>query len=79
VGFFVEDPGIVREGTPLFNEQGDSIGVVTSGTLTPTLGRALGLATVDSDFAGEGTIIFTELRGKRVRCRIVKTPFYKRA
>ena len=78
-GFFVDEPGIVREGSKLFSLDGVAVGVVTSGTQTPTLGKALGLALVDSGVAEAGQCFYAELRGKRVRCRVEKTPFYKRA
>ncbi|MEZ4754289.1 MAG: glycine cleavage T C-terminal barrel domain-containing protein [Bdellovibrionota bacterium] len=78
VGFFVVDRGIVREETPIFSEAGSVIGVCTSGTKTPTVGRALGLALINSESAKLGGNIFAEVRGKKLCCEIVKTPFYKR-
>ena len=78
VGFFVEDPGIVREGAELFDVNGAAVGRVTSGTLTPTLGRALGLAFLDRAHAAPGSLLHAAVRDKRLRCRVVQTPFYKR-
>lgn len=78
VGFFVEGPGLVREQTKLFNSDNQEIGVVTSGTLTPTIKKALGLGFVASACANVDSQIFAEVRGKKLPCRIVKTPFYKR-
>lgn len=76
VGFFVEDAGIARQGDKLFAEGGEEIGVVTSGTKTPTLDRALGLGLVQSGFSKTGTQIFAEVRAKKLASRIVKRPFY---
>jgi len=76
VGFFVDDPGIARHGDRVLDQNGKEIGIVTSGTKTPTLNRALGLALVDKDFAKNDTTIFTEVRGKSLRSHVVKKPFY---
>lgn len=77
VGFFVEDAGIVREHSLLFSSAGDEIGHVTSGTKTPSVDRALGMALVKSGFRDVGTEFFAEVRGKRIKCKVVKRPFYK--
>ncbi|MBN8550982.1 MAG: glycine cleavage system aminomethyltransferase GcvT [Deltaproteobacteria bacterium] len=78
VGFYVEDAGIVRHGDKLFSEAGEEIGLTTSGTKTPTVNRALGLGIVKSAFVKEGTPLFAEVRGRKLRCQVVKKPFYKR-
>lgn len=79
VGFFVDDPGIARQGDKVFSGSGVEVGAVTSGTKTPTLDRALGLALVKSDQAKVGTEIFFEVRGKKLKGHVVATPLYKRA
>jgi len=79
VGFFVDDPGIVREGSQLVSEEGRSIGHVTSGTRTPTLNKALGLALVNSEFKKIDTKFKAEVRGRQLACHVVKKPFYKAA
>ena len=78
IGFFVEDKGIVREGAKLLSESGQEIGFVTSGTKTPTVDRALGLAIVSSENAELGTKVIAEVRGRELACSIAKIPFYKR-
>lgn len=78
-GFFVEDAGIVRHGDKIFSETGEEIGVATSGTKTPTVNRALGLALVRKEFAAEGKSFFADVRGRKLRCTVVKRPFYKRS
>lgn len=71
VGFFVIDPGIVRDGARVFDENGELCGFVTSGTKTPTVGKALGLALVSKEPKT------AEVRGKRLKIEVTKTPFYK--
>ena len=77
VGFLVEDAGIVREHSPLFSSAGDEIGHVTSGTKTPSVNKALGMALVKSGFRDVGTEFLAEVRGRRIKCEVVKRPFYK--
>jgi len=77
VGFFVEDQGIVREGTKLFDSNNNEIGWVTSGTKTPTVNRALGLGIVKKEFSKVGTEVFAEVRGKKLKSVVTKKPFYK--
>jgi aminomethyltransferase len=54
------------------------VGEVTTGTQSPTLGRNLGLALIDSGFAKIGGSVDVEIRGKRKKAKIIKTPFYKK-
>jgi aminomethyltransferase len=79
VGFFVDDPGIARHGDKLYSSDGAEIGITTSGTRTPTIDRALGMGLVKSEFAKVGTEILAEVRGKKLKCHVVKKPFYKRS
>jgi aminomethyltransferase len=73
VAFVMEEPGIPRTGMPI--EEG---GEVTSGTLSPLLGRSIGLGYVDASRAAPETPITIDLRGRARRARIVLKPFYKR-
>ena len=57
----------------------DEIGVVTSGTHSPTLKKAIGLAYLPLDKSAPGTEFMVLIRGKETRARVVPTPFYKRA
>ena len=77
-GFFVKDAGIARQGDIIRSNAGEEIGVVTSGTKTPYLGQALGLAIIDSAYCAAGTKLKAVVRGKELLCEVVKTPFYKR-
>ncbi|MCB9030332.1 MAG: glycine cleavage system aminomethyltransferase GcvT [Deltaproteobacteria bacterium] len=79
VGFYVDSPGIVREGCNVFSEAGQRIGFTTSGTKSPTLGKALGLAVIDSDYKKPNTKLLIEVRGRQLECHVVKRPFYRRA
>ncbi|WP_042355073.1 glycine cleavage system aminomethyltransferase GcvT [Bacillus rubiinfantis] len=77
VGIEMIDRGIPRHGYPVF--QGDErIGEVTTGTQSPTLKKNIGLALISSDYAKHGNELEVEIRGKRLKVKIVPTPFYKR-
>lgn len=78
VGFEMIDRGIARHGYPVV-EGGEEIGVVTSGTHSPTLKKAIGLAYLPLDKSAQGTEFSVLIRGKETRARVVPTPFYKRA
>ena len=77
VGFTLTDRGIPRHGYPILAD-GKQVGVVTSGTMSPTLGTPIGLAYVPAELAPEGSTFAVEIRGKPVAAKVVKTPFYKR-
>jgi glycine cleavage system T protein (aminomethyltransferase) len=76
-GFEVDDRGIARHGHDVFVD-GEKAGVVTSGTQTPFLKKALGMAYVPADRTAPGTEIEIDIRGRRVKAHIVPLPFYKR-
>jgi aminomethyltransferase len=77
VGFEMVEPGIARHGYPIVS--GDTqIGVVTSGTHSPTLGRAIGIGYVPPSHAAVGSEIAISIRGQGRRARVCKTPFYVR-
>jgi aminomethyltransferase len=78
VGFEMIDRGIGRHGYPIV-ENGQEIGVVTSGTHSPTLKKAIGLAYLPLSKTAPGTEFSIMIRGKETRARVVPTPFYKRA
>ena len=78
IGFEMLEPGIARQGYQLFVGE-EHIGTVTSGTQTPFLQKAIGMAYVASGHAERGTDIDVDIRGRRARARIVPMPFYKRS
>jgi aminomethyltransferase len=78
VGFEMVDRGIARHGYPVVDGE-QEIGVVTSGTHSPTLKKAIGLAYLPLDKSAPGAEFSVLIRGKEVRARVVPTPFYKRA
>ena len=78
VGFTVEDRAIPRHGHPVFQDGAPS-GEVRSGTMSPSLGIAIGTCYLPTPAAGEGSAFEVEIRGKRVPARVVKPPFYKDA
>jgi aminomethyltransferase len=74
VGFEVEGRQIPREGYPLFLD-GQLAGKVTSGLMSPTLKKNIGLGFVDSSTpVSEGLSV--EVRGQQVPCKVIKGPFY---
>lgn len=78
VGLEMVDRGIARDEYRCFNEAGEVIGVVTSGSPSPTLGKNIALAYVPPALALLGTPIFVEIRTQKCKARVVPTPFYKR-
>ncbi|MDD3526195.1 MAG: glycine cleavage T C-terminal barrel domain-containing protein, partial [Bacteroidales bacterium] len=76
-GFEMIDKGIPRQHYEICDEQGNVIGQVTSGTMAPSLKKAIGLGYIESKHAGFDKEIFIKIRGKLLRAKIVKVPFYK--
>ncbi len=79
VGLEMTDRGIARDGYNCCDAEGNVIGVVTSGSPSPTLGRNIALALVPPREAVLGTAIFVDIRGRKSKARVVPTPFYKRS
>jgi aminomethyltransferase len=77
VGFEMDERGIARQGYDVFVD-GQKAGVVTSGTQTPFVRKAIGMAYVPPDRTASGTAIEIEIRGRRTRAHVVPLPFYKR-
>jgi len=77
VGFEVLERGIARQGHPVLVD-GRPAGVVTSGTQTPFLKKAIGMAYVPADRTAAATEFEIDVRGRRLRAQVVPTPFYKR-
>ena len=78
VGIKVQDKGIARKGySVLYNKK--TIGIVTSGTWSPTLKAAIALAYVPTEIAKVNTQLEIEIRGKKHPAIIVKRPFYRKS
>lgn len=75
VGFEMVDKGIPRHHYKIQDAQGNEIGFVTSGTQSPSLGKAIGMAYVTKENAAEGSDIFIMIRDKAVKAQVVKIPF----
>jgi aminomethyltransferase len=78
VGIEMTGRGIARHGYKVFHN-GEKIGIVTSGTFSPTLNKAIGLAFVDIDFSAPDTQVEIAIRDAMTAAKIVKLPFYKRS
>src|SRR5437773_1278854 len=78
VGIEMVDRGIARDEYCCCNEAGDAIGVVTSGSPSPTLGKNIALAYVPPTYSTVGTVLYVEIRGRKCKALVVPTPFYKR-
>jgi len=79
VGFEVTGRGIARHGYPLLDLEGKPVGVCTSGSPGPTVGKNIGLGYLPEGMASIGTRFQVDCRGKPIEAVVVKTPFYKRA
>jgi aminomethyltransferase len=77
VGLVLRERGIARHGYPVLDDAGPT-GVVTSGTMSPTLGQAIAMAYVAPAHAEPGTMLAVEIRGARVPAEVVPLPFYTR-
>ena len=77
VGLVLRGRGIARHGYPVLDAAGPT-GVVTSGTMSPTLGQAIAMAYVAPAHAEPGTMLDVEIRGVRVAAEVVPLPFYRR-
>jgi len=77
VGFEIRDRAIARHGHAVMDGEAQ-VGVVTSGTQTPFLKKAIGLAMVPVALSAPGTSLTIDIRGRRVSAEVVPEPFYKR-
>ncbi|MFQ5461301.1 MAG: glycine cleavage system aminomethyltransferase GcvT [Phycisphaerae bacterium] len=78
VGLELEGKRIARQHFKVFAGP-RAVGEVTSGTLSPTLGKSIAMAMIEADAQSEGTPLEVDLGKTRAACRVVKLPFYKRA
>tara|TARA_B100000795_G_scaffold194471_1_gene148708 strand:+ start:22734 stop:23816 length:1083 start_codon:yes stop_codon:yes gene_type:complete len=78
VAFELTQRGIPRQGYDILNNQGETIGVVTSGTMSPSMNKGIGLGYVPVELKEVGSQIQIQIRKKTIPATIVKLPFYKK-
>ncbi len=78
VGLEMVDRGIARDEYCCCNEGGDVVGVITSGSPSPTLCKNIALAYVPPSMSALGTPIYVQIRTQKCKAQVVATPFYKR-
>ena len=77
IAFELDDRGIPRHGYDIVDGNGNKIGHVTSGTMSPSLGKGIGLGYVPTIFSEVGSKINIQVRKKAIPATVVKLPFYK--
>ena len=78
VGLELIDRGIARNGYEVFNENGEKIGYVTSGSNCPSLNKNCALALIALEYTKIGTEVYIDVRGKKLKAVTVKKPFYNK-
>jgi aminomethyltransferase len=79
VGFEMIDKGIPRHGYEIAQADGSIIGVVTSGTQSPSLSKAIGMGYVPTAMSSVGSEIYVMIRGKQLKAQVVSLPFYQQS
>jgi aminomethyltransferase len=77
VAFELDERGVPRHGYDIVDEQGKVIGIVTSGTMSPSLNKGIGLGYVPTTSSEIGKTIYIQIRKNAVPATIIKLPFYK--
>jgi len=77
IAFELNDRGIPRHGYDIVDGQGKTIGIVTSGTMSPSLGKGIGLGYVPTVFSDVNSKINIQIRKNAIPATVVKLPFYK--
>jgi len=77
VAFEMLERAIPRHEYPIVDATGNTIGVVTSGTMSPSLNKGIGMGYVPTEMSKLDTEIFVQIRNKNVPAKVVKLPFYK--
>jgi aminomethyltransferase len=78
VGFTLEEKGIPRHDYLVLDDADKKVGVVTSGTLSPSLGIPIGLAYVDNSVLESGQNIYVQIRKNKAKIKLAKLPFLKK-
>ncbi len=77
IGFIMQEKGIPRQHYNILNDNKETIGEVTSGTMSPMLKQGIGMGYVKTEYAKPETEIFIDIRGKALKAKVVKPPFVK--
>jgi len=77
VGLEIIDKGIARKDYPIANADGKEIGIVTSGTMSPSLNKAIAMAYVSKELTKIGSEVYIQVRKKKIRAVVVDLPFLK--
>ena len=78
IGFELIDRGVPRHDYEIVDKDGNTIGIVTSGTMAPSLGKGIGLGYVTTEFTAPDSEIYIRIRKNDVLAKVVKLPFYKK-
>jgi aminomethyltransferase len=78
VGFVLEDKGIPRGGYDIVNEEGQKIGHVTSGSMSPMMSKGIGLGYVAKGYHLPDSTLYIQVRNKQLKAKVVKLPIYKK-
>ena len=78
VAFELTERGIPRHDYEIADASGNVVGIVTSGTMSPSLGKAIGLGYVPTALSSVDSEIFIRIRNKDIAAKVVKLPFYKK-
>ncbi len=76
-GFIMEDRGIPRQHYKVVDAEGNKIGEVTSGTMSPVIKKGIGMAYLKKGFWKADTEIFIQVRNKKLKAKVAKPPFHK--
>ena len=74
-GFVLLERGIPRHGYELVNSEGSEIGHVTSGTMSPTLNKGIGMGYIAKEYSAFGTLVYVKIRNKTIPAEVVRMPF----
>lgn len=75
VGFEMIERGIPRHDYPIVDSDGNEIGIVTSGTMSPSLSKGIGMGYVPTELSKPDSEIMVQIRNKQVKAKVVKMPF----
>ena len=77
VGIELVEKGIARKDYPIIDKEGNQIGVITSGTMSPTLNKSIAMGYVSTKFSSVHLEVYIQVRNKKIKSKIVSLPFVK--